>query len=74
MKFKSTGHALSYGQTIKGNKVLIQRLEKELETKRKETDIFLKIENPTDEQIQQGYDLAVESQLLNEALHEAKGE
>lgn len=72
-KFKGTEEAIKYGKSIQSDASAVSDLKDALQAKNVEADAVLDIENPTKEQQQQGINLAVESQLLREAVEAAEG-
>jgi len=72
-KISDTESALSYGESIKRNQEKIDELKNNLDKKIAEVDAVHAIENPTDEQLQEGVNLTNEAQLMREAYEKATG-
>lgn len=71
--FKGTEEAIIHGEKIKNNPEAIESLKSRMQETDKKLEEFKKIENKTDAQDQEGYDLSVKLQLYKESLRRAEG-
>lgn len=72
-KFNSTEEALLFGYKHKDNPKVLEELFKRREAAVAENKALMALENPTDEQMQEGMNIAVKGQLYREALEASEG-